>query len=53
MQKTMTSALIDKLNAECKRVCRCGKCSMECDVYGAHIGWCKAVWKEVEDAGRS
>ena len=57
MQKTLTAALIDKLNAECKRMCRCGKCNMECDAHGAHIGWCKDVWELVgggkHDAARS
>lgn len=53
MQKTMTPALIDKLNKACKGLCRCGKCNMECDVHGAHFGWCEAAWRGVDkDGGR-
>ena len=45
-----TYASIDKLNKACKGLCRCGKCNMECDVHGAHLGWCGDAWKEVRDA---
>ena len=45
MQKTFTDALIRKLNRACQDLCAKGKCNMECEVFDARIGYCKAAWE--------
>lgn len=43
--KKMSDALIRKLNAECLKRSKFGTCRVECDVFGAKLGYCKEVWK--------
>ena len=52
MQKTLTDSLIRKLNAECLKRTKYGGCNMECDVFGAKLGYCKSVWKSAGKKGR-
>lgn len=46
MQKTYTDALIRRLNAECLKRSKHGPCRMECDVFGAKLGYCREVWEK-------
>lgn len=45
VQKTVTDALIRRLNSECLKRSKFGGCRMECEVFDAKLGYCKSVWK--------
>lgn len=46
MQKTLTDAMIRRLNAECLKRSKHGPCRMECEVFGAKMGYCREVWEK-------
>ena len=45
MAKTLTDKMIDRMNKKCADMCRTGKCSGECLVDDAKMGWCAEVWE--------
>lgn len=48
MQKVFTDSLVRKLNKHCLENCKKGLCRMECDVFGAKLGYCERVWKSAK-----
>ena len=39
----------EKLNEECLKRSKYGSCRMECEAFGAKLGYCGEVWKKAKE----
>lgn len=44
----LTDRMIQRLNVECLKRCRLGRCRMECELASAKLGWCQEVWEALK-----